>query len=280
MQGGILVNKVFIVLPSILIIIFLVLYTLVWLAVSKSDWMQYLVTLFTAISALATAYAALSASRSARVAELSASTWKKQMQLDIELTEAKKLKIALHAWHRHFIHEAFKYSGDDLVRIGELIQMQRNGNSINQINHLQRYLDRHEELWNNLEQSFDNASFIVNDFEERLRLRRLSLMHSKSCQELISYYQGIIQPDPHFFEMNCSAVYSSSDWHEFDLAGINISRVKLEMTDKAGKLVPIKKENGEFVYTSVHDGVQSWYTQIGIKVDCQIETIKHNLGSI
>lgn len=273
-------NKLFIVLPSIIIIIFLVIFTLVWLAVSKSDWMQYLVTLFTAMSALATAYAAFSASRSARIAELSASTWKKQMQLDIELTEAKKLKIALHAWHRYFIHEAYKYSGEDLVRISELIQMQKNGNSINQINHLQRYLDKHEELWNSLEQSFDNASFIVNDFEERLRLRRLSLIHSRSCHELLSYYQGIIEPDQYFFEMNCSAVYSSSDWHALDSAGMKISRVKLEVRDDTGKLVPIKKENGEFVYTSVHEDVQSWYTQIGMKVDYQIESIKHKLGSI
>ena len=85
-------NRILIILPPILIITFLVLFTLVWLAVSEPDWMQYLVTLFTAMSALATAYAALSASKSARVAEFSASTWKKQMQLEIELTEAKNLK--------------------------------------------------------------------------------------------------------------------------------------------------------------------------------------------
>ncbi|MCP4324244.1 MAG: hypothetical protein GY787_20785, partial [Alteromonadales bacterium] len=53
-------------------------------------------------AALAAAYAALSASRSARVAEQSASIWKKQMRLDVELSEAKKLKIALNSWHRHF----------------------------------------------------------------------------------------------------------------------------------------------------------------------------------
>lgn len=273
-------NKLFIVLPSIIITIFLVLFTLVWLAVSKSDWMQYLVTLFTAMSALATAYAALSASRSARTSELSASTWKNQMRLDIELNEAKKLKIALHTWHRYFIQEAYKYSGEDLIRIGELIQMQKNGNSINQISHLQRYLDKYEELWNNLEQSFDNASFIENDFEERLRLRRLSLTYSKSCHKLVCYYQGIIEPDEHFFEINCSAVYSSSDWHALDLAGINISRVELEVRNEVGKFEPVKKENGKLVYTSVHEDVQSWYTQIGIKVDLQIESIKHKLGRI
>jgi CRISPR/Cas system CSM-associated protein Csm2 small subunit len=280
MQGSIRVNRILIILPPILIIIFLVLFTLVWLAVSEPDWMQYLVTLFTAMSALATAYAALSASKSARVAELSASTWKKQMQLEIELTEAKNLKVALHAWHRHFVHESQKYAGEDLVRICELIEMQLNGARINQVNHLQRYLDKHEELWNNLEKSFDNASFIENDFDERLHLRRLSLTYSKGCQDLLSYYQQIIQPGNNFLEINCSALYSSSDWHQLDLAGINITRVKLEKLDESGKLVPIKKENGDFVYISLQDSVQSWHTQIGNKIDCQIEAIKNKLGSI
>jgi hypothetical protein len=241
------------------------------------DVSAFLGVIFTGIAALATAYAALSASRSARVAEQSASTWKKQMQLDVELSEAKKLKIALNAWQRHFTHEAEKYSGEDLLRIGELLQIQNKDNLINQ---LQRYISKYEELWGELEQSFDNASFIVNDFEERLRLRRLSYTHSKGCYELMFYLQGIIEPDSCFFEVNCSAVYSAADWHQLDLAGINITRVKLEQRDKTGGLVSIKNENDKFIYTSVYDDVQSWYTQIGIKIDYQIEAIKLKLGNI
>ncbi|HIF9257121.1 TPA: hypothetical protein ACX6RA_000140 [Photobacterium damselae] len=232
---------------------------------------------FTGVAALATAYAALSASRSARVAEQSASIWKKQMRLDVELSEAKKLKIALNAWHRHFIHEAEKYSGEDLLRIGELLQIQNKEVSIN---HLHKYISKYEELWGNLDQSFDNASFIVNDFEERLRLRRLSYTHLKGCYELMSYLQGITEPGPNFFEINCSAVYRASDWHQLDLAGIQITRIKLEQRDANGKLVTIKNENDEFIYTSVCDDVQSWYTQIGIKIDSQIETIKFKLDNI
>jgi len=280
MPGSIRVKKVFIALPIILIITFLVIFSLVWLAVSNTEWMQYLVTLFTAMSALATAYAALSASKSARIAENAASTWKKQMQLEIELSEAKQLKIALGAWYRHFIHEAERYAGEELVRICELVEAQKNGNRTNQINHLQRYLDKHEELWNDLERSFDNASFIENDFDERIRLRRLSLSHSKSCLELVSYCQGILDKDENFFERNCSAMYSCKDWNHLELAGIKISRYKIEKRDEKGFLVPIKKDNGEFVYTSIHENVQSWYTQIGIKTDCQISEIKNKLGSI
>jgi hypothetical protein len=244
------------------------------------DVTAFLGALFTGIAALATAYAAFSASKSAQIAELSASTWKKQMQLGVELDEAKKLKIALHAWHRHFTHEAERYLEEDLVRIGELIQIQKNNDSSNQIEHLQRYLDKHEELWNNLEQSFDNASFIVSDFEERLRLRRLSYTHSKSCNKLISYFQGNIEPETDFFEINCSAVYRSLDWHKFDLAGLNITRSKLEKKNDSGKLVPIPKDNGDYIYTSVYDDVQSWYRQIGVKIDFQIEAIKRSLGNI
>lgn len=242
--------------------------------------MQYLATLFTALSALATAYAAFSASKSARTAEQSASTWKKQMQLDIELAEAKNLKISLHTWHRHFILESQAYCGEDLHRITDRIRMQKNENSTNQINHLQRYLDKYDDLWNNLEQSFDNASFITHDFEERLRLRRLSLTHSKSCHELISYYQGTISPDRYFLEKECSAIYASSDWHQLDLSGFNITRVKIEKRDVNGELVPVTKNNGEFIYTSIHEDVESWHTQIGRKTDSQIAEIKSRLGSI
>ena len=266
-------------MPSILFTIFFVLFTILWIAVSKYNWIQYLVTLFTAMSAFATAYAALSASRSATIAEKSASTWKTQMQLEIELTEAKKLKIALHAWNRHFTHEAETYTGDDLARIIELIERQKNENPVNQIDHLQRYLDRHEELWNNLEQSFDNASFIVNDFEERLRLRRLSLTHSKSCQKLIAYYQGVIGPHYPFLEMNCSAVYMSSDWHQLDLENVPITKVKVETPGENGKLELKLKKDGEFIFTSLHEDAQSWITQIGTKIDLQIGEIKRKVGS-
>ncbi|WP_105102753.1 hypothetical protein [Microbulbifer pacificus] len=254
--------------------------TAVYFEKDNAEFLAFLSLVFTGLAAIATAWAARSASKSARIAEVSAETWKRQMRLNIELEEAKRLKLALSSWYRHFIGESYRYSDQDLVRIGELQDIGKRNDARGKAQHIQGYLDTYKNLWNSLEESFDNASFIESDFEGRLRLRRLSLNHMEACSNLLAYFQGEIENTDSFMDENCSAIYACADWHELDLTGIKLSKVELEIPNKNGKLEYVKKSNGDNVYVSFHEDVQSWYSKIGSDVDAQIARIKSSVSPI
>ena len=57
--------------------------------------LDYLTTLFTGFAAVSTAYAAYSAATAAKISKDAANTWKQQIYIDEELSEAKQLKVCL-----------------------------------------------------------------------------------------------------------------------------------------------------------------------------------------
>jgi len=255
---------------------------MIWIALNYKDWVEYVAIIFSSISALATAYAALSASRSARVAESSASSWKKQKIIDVELQEAKDLKISLNAWHRHVLRESERYGTSLLVVIMHDARknMQNPEVVLSQIKHLQSFIDRYESLWNQLESSFDSAGFIENDFEQRLRLRRNSILYLNNCKSLLSYYKS--KEDFIKFPINevCSAIYHVPDWDSLFFNGGKVTKIKLEHYDDQGCLNYVIDDDGAFVYESLPSALNSWVMQIGSTIDNQINMTKLKLKNI
>lgn len=244
------------------------------------DLISIVTLILTGISTIATAYAALSAAKSANIAQRSALTWKSQMQLGIELTEAKQLKIALHSWYRHYLIESERYLNENLKRVCELTKLEKNISQKNQLDHLEKYSTKLTELWNELESSFDNAGFISANFDDRLQLRRSFLIHKKGCENLISYTKGYIDESANLLELSCSAVYQTSDWHAYALDDSNLPVTRIAWTTKQnGKKAAMDDENNNItIYESVYDSINGWITDIGVTIDNQILLIKDKLG--
>nr|PMI41431.1 hypothetical protein BCU45_19400 [Vibrio lentus]PMJ56415.1 hypothetical protein BCU20_20605 [Vibrio lentus] len=250
-----------------------------WLSDMGIDFLSLLATIFTGLAAFATAYAALSASKSAKIAERSASMWKQQMLLDIELSEAKNLKVALHAWHRHFINESNSKNRNLASLLEHFEEVKKTTQSSFQI-HFRKYIEKQSELFSDLEVAFDQAGFIEHDFEQRIRLRRLFLSHREECERLIEHISvSDINIPNDLLPITLTAIYKVSDWHELDLRANNIFRVKMEKVTDDGKYEPILKADGSYVYGNLNDQVQGWFTNIGIKVDVQVSDIKSRITS-
>lgn len=249
----------------------------VWLSEKGIDLLTILATIFTGLAAFATAYAANSASKSAKIAEKSASIWKQQMLLEIELREAKNLKVALHAWHRHFIHESYSKNRnlESLIEHFEEVKLSTQ-NSFEM--HFRAYIEKQTELFSNLETAFDEASFIEHDFGHRVRLRRLFLSHREECERFIEHISASIINIPNdLLPITLTAIYKVNDWNNLQLRGCKLFLVKMETITDDGKYEPIMKPDGSFVYNNLNEEVQGWFTNIGVKIDVQISNIKSRI---
>ncbi|MGF1689615.1 hypothetical protein [Photobacterium kagoshimensis] len=252
-----------------------------WLESKTPNVLSFLTTIFTGFAAIGTAYAAYAASESAKISEKASNIWKQQMSIDIELAEAKELKVCLNDWHRRFTAEAYKKN----QTLNELLQgVLESPHAIKQvqIDHFQKYIDDLNLSWSNLESAFDRANFVGHSFEQRLRLRRLHIAHRRALNKYVEYLMFNNRMNLHhegLIEL-LTTIYHINDWAQQDVNGQPLYRVEIELIDDNGTLSLCKKDDGTSVYDSLHNSVEGWVLNTNVYVDHKIEEIRSRVIDI
>ncbi|MGI2055996.1 hypothetical protein ACRN9T_02180 [Shewanella baltica] len=252
-----------------------------WLDDKSIDVLTLFTTIFTGFAALGTAYAAYSAALSAKISASASTIWKQQMSFDIEIREAKDLKVSLNDWHRRFLSEA--HSKDETLN--DLLNNATSTPHIIKevlIKHLQNYIDDLDNSWSTLEASFDNASFVGHDFEQRLRLRILHIAHRKAVNTYIEYmtFKNRLNLSHDDITLILTTIYTSNDWSQQDINDASIYRVVLDCPNIDSEPAPFLSDEREKVYISLHQSVEDLILNINIYVDEKTREIKSRVSNI
>ena len=236
-----------------------------------------LTLLFTGVSALATALAAFGAMYSAKITERASHTWKIQMKTEMELREAKEVRVTLNAWYRHFLSEANSKANMTFYEIDDDIGLwYREPES--RISHLNSYVNKLVDLWNDFEKSLDVTDVVCLKRYHRDRLYTIYREHVKACKDLIVILnkgeERAINP------YIISAIYNFKDWHNVDLASaIPIYKVEAETFTQDGRSDKYKDDNGSPIYINPFQEINGTWINIGIQIDEKITEIRDSLGA-
>ncbi|HCE1777960.1 TPA: hypothetical protein NGS17_004632 [Vibrio parahaemolyticus] len=253
----------------------------VWLESKTPNVLTFLTTIFTGFAAIGTAYAAYAAAESAKISEKASNIWKQQMSIDIELAEAKELKVCLNDWHRRFIAEAYKKNQS----LDELLQdVSATPHVIKQmqVEHFQKYIDDLNLSWSNLESAFDRANFVGHSFEQRLRLRRLHIAHREALNKYVDYllFNNRMELQRGELAELLTTIYHINDWAQQDINGQLLYRVEVELIDENGSFSTCKKDDGTSVYDSLHNSVEGWALNTNVYVDHKMQEIRSRVKDI
>lgn len=235
--------------------------------------------LFTGISALATAAAACAAMYSSQVTEQSLLVWKSQMKTEIELTEAKEVKVALEAWYRCFLSESNSRGHMTYDDIDSEIWLWYHDPSSN-VAHLENYVNKLISLWDDFEKTLDVTDVVALKQYHRTSLLEIHREHVKCCRKLIYILsksgskEAFI--DPHVI----SAIYTCKDWDDLSSRmGDLIYRIEAETFTQDGGSKKYKKDDGTPIYTNPFQEAEGLRRNIGIQLDEKIAEIRDSLGN-
>ncbi|EJL6550115.1 hypothetical protein QXB71_004114 [Vibrio cholerae] len=252
-----------------------------WLENRTPNVLDFLTTIFTGFAAIGTAYAAHAASESAKISKRASNIWKQQMSIDIELSEAKELKVCLNHWHRKFLAEAYK-KNQNLNELVQSVLATPYAVKQVQIEHFQKYIDDLNLSWSNLESAFDRANFVGHSFEQRLRLRRLHIAHRCAVNKYIEYlmFDNRMQlPREGLIEL-LTTIFHINDWVQRDIDGQPLYRVEFEQFDANDSFSICKKDDGTSVYESLHNSVEGWVLNTNVYVDAKMQEIRSRVIDI
>ncbi|WDD96776.1 hypothetical protein [Thalassomonas actiniarum] len=261
-------------LATTLTIFFLLLTVLTFWGLNTSEKLNFFIAIFTGGAALATAYAAKQAAKSAEVSERASKTWKHQMALDVELKEAKKIKVALMTYYRHFINEAHKYHSFTYSELVSDLEHYKKTDPKEFSNFIHKYSSQSSALWSELEAAFDEASFVKHDFEELKRYRISQYRHNASCEYLmVSFLKPRLEFGSPELKQAITGVYRVKDWNDLYFRNENIMKVQIEIRDDDESFKSID------AYCDLFEDVAQWHVQIASRIDRRIEEIKNKLST-
>ncbi|ENP8453566.1 hypothetical protein ACEI25_004142 [Photobacterium damselae] len=232
----------------------------------------------TVVAAYATKKAAKSASESTEVSKMSveiaaksAEVWKKQMSLDIELQEAKELKVTLNTWYRCYLNKAY-YSSEikDISLISELIYQQIE--SINKKNilelDLKDYLECLNKDWMAFEAACDKASFLGHNFNHRVMLLRRHKKHVEAVKTLIMHCSlpdkvKLIPQDKKVALISTIYFNQQSNTNPYIYTVFYVK-------DPHGNINDVDKDRR----ISFHEDIRNWWMGMDLIIDHEIERIK------
>lgn len=236
--------------------------------------------LFTGISALATAAAACAAMYSSQVTERSLLVWKSQMKTEIELTEAKEVKVALEAWYRHFLSESNSKIHMPFEHIDLEIGLWYREPSSN-VAHLENYVNELTSLWDDFEKALDVTDVVALKQYHRTSLLKIHREHVKCCRKLIYILNNTGFKEAFIDPYVISAIYNCKDWDDLSLRqGEFIYRIEAETFTQDGVSKKYKKDDGTSIYTNPFQEVEGLRRNIGIQLDEKIAEIRESLGTL
>ena len=208
---------------------------------------------------------------SVEIAAKSAEVWKKQMSLDIELQEAKELKVTLNAWHRCYLNEAYySYEIKDISLTSELIYQRIESRYKKDLleKNLKDYLECLNKQWMDFEAACDKASFLGHDFNHRVMLLRRHKKHLEAVKTLIMHCSvpDNVKLIPHEKRVSLISTIYFNQKSNTNQDIYTVSHLK----DPHGDINDVDKD----IRISFHDDIRNWWMGMDLIIDHEIKRIK------
>ncbi|SMY16827.1 hypothetical protein [Photobacterium aquimaris] len=237
----------------------------------------------TIIAAHATRKAAKSASEATDVSKMSvdiaaksAEVWKKQMSLEIELKEAKELKVSLNTWHRCYLNKAYIPEETDFFIFVELLyQRIETGYKKDELElNLKNYIDRLNQDWMAFEAACDKASFVGHNFNHRVMLLRRHREHVNAVKVLIMHCSlpdkvNLIPQDKKISIVSTVYFNKNGETHP-DMHTVHF------VNNPYGDINDVDEK----IKISFHDDLYNWWMGMNLIIEGEINRIKSEIKDV